>query len=326
MSSGRRTKTPRNQIETADAGKGNIDVREAVPRRQRIVRAELVIRPRIDAPPALRNPEHVREGIDDAQRDRIKRRAVDDGAIVHRVAPEIEKERRALAHRTTQVPAVLLQQKRRLLLRVWITGIPEVVREVEGLRAMKLIGSWPGQYLDTAGAQPVVFRRERILIDSDLADRLFRWSLAATESIDKDRCATRPGARTSNSDQFGDEIIWIVRERLQIVAAKHRRTGVVRRFGSHSGSTILDRYLLHDPDQFQPKIQCLNPRPNHNFHRLGRQIRCGSLHSVVAGNYTGDGIRSVICCGGRLWASPGSGERYLCAGYDRARFISDHTA
>src|SRR5438552_1755365 len=82
--------------------------------------------------------------------------------------------------------------------------------------------------------------------------------------------------------------------RFQIIADKHRLTVAVRPFGSHSGSTILDRYLLHDPDQFQPKIQCLNPRPNPNFLRLDRKIRCARLDSVVAGNYTGDGIRSVI--------------------------------
>ena len=118
----------------------------------------MVIRARIDAEAALRDAEHVCERIDDAQCDGIECRAVDNGSIVCGVPADIHKERGALAHRAAEVPAVFPEQKRRLLLGVRITRVPKVLSEIEKSGAVKLIGSRPGQYLDPARADSVVFR------------------------------------------------------------------------------------------------------------------------------------------------------------------------
>ncbi len=164
---------------------------ETVPQRQGIVGADLVIRARITSDAALRDSKDIGERINDAECGGVKDRPVDNGSVVNGVPAEIGKERSALAYWPTQVRASFFKQKRRLLRRVRITRIPEVVSVIEKSGAVKLICSRPGQYLDPSRANSVVFRGEWILINADLANGFPGAQLAAAESINKNGGAAR---------------------------------------------------------------------------------------------------------------------------------------
>src|SRR5882672_9315696 len=109
------------------------------------------------------------------------------------MALDVEEERAALVDRSAEIASVLLQQKRRLLLRVRITRIPEGVPEVVEARSVKLVGPRLGEDFDSAVAELVEFRRKRILVDADLANGLLGRKLASAESVDEDGAATRTG-------------------------------------------------------------------------------------------------------------------------------------
>ena len=51
---------------------------------------------------------------------------------------------------------------------------------------MKFIGAGLGENLDSTETQFVVFRREGILVDADLANRILRRQLATAESVNVD--------------------------------------------------------------------------------------------------------------------------------------------
>src|SRR5206468_8522111 len=112
-------------------------------------------------------------------------------------------------------------------------------------------------------------------------------------------------------NQLGDEIIRIVGKRLQIVAGKTCRAGVIRRFGSPRNRAILDGHLLRHRGHFQLKIQYLNPRPKRELERRRREIRRGGLRKIVARSNAGERIRSVVTSYGRTRTSPGGGEYYF---------------
>ena len=184
---------------------------------QSVIMGQLQIGTRIDCPSPLRNEKYVGEWTDDVQRG-IERRTIDYGAIIHSVPPEIDEERGALSYRTADIADVLLKEKWSLLLRIGIPRIPEVVRDIEAFGAVVSIRSGLCEDLDPPGADLVIFRRKRVLIDADLANRLLRRYLAIGKTVDENRSAARPCARTGNRDEIGDQIVGVIRKRLEIVA------------------------------------------------------------------------------------------------------------
>src|SRR5262245_29272916 len=141
-----------------------------VAKRQRFSVVELIVHARVDRNAALRRLGRVGEGADHAQSLRVESDRVDDGAVVNRVPPDVQKERRPFVERAAQIPAVLLQQERRLLLRVRIARIPEIMSEVVEPRSAKLVGPRLGEDLNAAQTKLIVFWRERILVDANLAN------------------------------------------------------------------------------------------------------------------------------------------------------------
>src|SRR5262249_7442155 len=125
---------------------------------QRVIRGELKIAARTDRPSTLRDEEYIGVWTDDVQGRGVQCCAVDDGAIVDSIPPEIDEEGGAPSHRATDIADVLLQEERRLLLRVGIPRIPEVVRDIETFGAVVSICSGFRQDLDPSGADLVVFR------------------------------------------------------------------------------------------------------------------------------------------------------------------------
>ncbi len=245
----------RHQVETADARVQQIGPQESVAQDQRVVRVDLVVHARAEADAPLRHSKDVRVRIDDPQRRRIERDPVDDGPVVHRVAPNVEEEGGALVKRPAHAPAVFFEDERRLLLRVRVAGIPETVAEVEVPGAVKFVSPRLGEDFDAAVAQLVEFRRERIRIDPDLANRLLRGELSAAESVDENRPAARPRRRTGQRLQVRLKIIRIVRQRVQIGAFDHQRAGVARRIGRDARpGTRLHGHLLRSGRNFELQV------------------------------------------------------------------------
>src|SRR5438067_13640369 len=93
--------------------------------------------------------------------------------------------------------------KRGFLVGVRVAGVPFVGREVVAQVAAELVRARLGKDLDAAISQTIVLRGERILIDSDLPDRVFGRQFPATEAIDEYRPAIRPGRRSGESLKVG---------------------------------------------------------------------------------------------------------------------------
>src|SRR5579859_472484 len=175
----------RDQVEAADAGILDIHVRIPVAEGKRVVRRELIIHARAHADTTLWHAENIRERIAD-ERSGIERNGIDDGAVIHRVAADVQKKRRTLVDGPAQVAAILLKHERGFLRGVRIARVPDIVGEIVEARTVKLVRARLGENLDAAVAELVVFGRERILVDADLADGILGGKLAAAEAIDID--------------------------------------------------------------------------------------------------------------------------------------------
>ena len=78
-----------------------------------------------------------------------------------------------------------------------IARIENCVAKGECRTAVKLSRARPGENLNVAESDSFEFCRERILIDDNLANRLFvGHAIARCESIDEDLCAARAGRRS----------------------------------------------------------------------------------------------------------------------------------
>jgi hypothetical protein len=106
-----------------------------------------------------------------------------------------------LPNGTAQVAAQFVQREGRLLRGVRVTRVPEIVREIVAHRGVEFLRTGLGEDLDPAEAQLVELRRERILVDANLADRFLGRKLAATESVDENLAAIRPSRRPGQREQ-----------------------------------------------------------------------------------------------------------------------------
>ena len=122
---------------------------------------------------------------------------------------------------------------------------------------MKLIRSRFRQDFNPAVPEFVVFRGEGVLIDSNLADGGFWRKLPGGEAINVDLTAVRTGGRTSESLEFGLQLVGIVGKRLKIFALHNHRSSVIRRIDIDFGRGIGNlHFFLFDLDD-QPNVQLL---------------------------------------------------------------------
>ena len=77
-----------------------------------------------------------------------------------------------LAQRTAERAAEVPQKERGLLTGIRIARIEDIVAEIEIHVSSKLVRAGLGEDLDASEAEPVEFRRKRVLIDSNFADRI----------------------------------------------------------------------------------------------------------------------------------------------------------
>jgi hypothetical protein len=202
--------TGRHQIEAPHSGMLDIRVRKGIADRKSVDWCQLVINARAHSNPALRNPEHLRIRINDRERIRVQSCPVDDRAIVNGGAIDGKKKRRNPAQRTLQAAAIFLQQERRFLRCVRIPGIPDIIAEVVVAGTVEFIRARLGENLDSSQAQLVILGRNRVLVDSDFANRILGGKLTAAESIDKDGIAARPCRRPGQRLEIRAEILRII--------------------------------------------------------------------------------------------------------------------
>ena len=93
---------------------------------------------------------------------------------------------------------------------------------------MKLVGAWLGEDFDSSVTELVVFGGKRILIDANLANRRLGRKLSGCESIDIKLPAIGPGRRPGQRFQVRLQLIRIVGQRFQILAAEHDRARIIR--------------------------------------------------------------------------------------------------
>ncbi len=167
---------------------------------------------------------------------------------------------------------------------------------------MKFVCAWLGEDFDAAITQLVVFRRKRILVDANLANGIFRRQLASAESINKNGTAIGTGRGSGQRLEILLQVFWVIRQRLQVVATDHQRTGVVRSFCSHAGSrVVLHGHLLHGRGDLQLKIQRLHAAAQGYFGRLRhREVRRRCQYTVIPRHQTGERVRSITPSGKSL--------------------------
>jgi hypothetical protein len=200
---------------------------------------------------------------------RIHRNCINNGPVIHPVLLGIDREGRPFSERATPIALELIQQKRGLVRRVRIPGIPECVAEIPLSGAPVLIEAGLREDFDPAISQLVVLRRERILIDANFTDGLLGRQLPAAESIDEDGSAIGTGGGTGKRLQIRREIIRIVRQGIEVGSAQHQGARITRRIRAQGGGgSLLNRHFLCHRFDLQHQVQYLRPGFEVDFHRL----------------------------------------------------------
>ena len=131
--------------------------------------------------------------------------------IVHDATLEIDKERRfPFRNRSTQTAAKVTYLKRRATRRKRIARVETLVGEIERRAASELVGSGARQDVDTA-RRLIVLSRKRILVDANLANRIFRRKTPAGETVDEYLSAVWSNRWTSQGLQRCRELVRIER-------------------------------------------------------------------------------------------------------------------
>src|SRR6267378_6423669 len=129
----------------------------------------------------------------DAGQVRRQHDGVHDGNFVDVAPLKIEEERCLLVNRPAYVAVVDGRIVGRLLADEWVAGIECRTVALYGNLSVVLVGAGFGEDLDTAISKFVVFRRERILINSDLTNRRLGRKLSSRKSVNVDLASVRSG-------------------------------------------------------------------------------------------------------------------------------------
>jgi hypothetical protein len=187
------------------------------------------------------------------------------------------------------------------LLRVGIPRIPKAVAEVVKAGPPEPVGSGLGENLDAAIAKPVVFGRERILIDPDFTDRILGGHLAAAKPIDVNRAAVGAGRRTRQRLQVRLKVLGTVGQGLQVSTVDRQRAGIAGplRRDPRPGA-LLHGHVLDSCSHPQLEVQSAPPGFKRDLHGLWEcQVRSGRLDGIVAGDQSRERVAAVASAGGR---------------------------
>src|SRR5580704_3064941 len=227
----------RQKTQIAHALVVQIVPRVAVAHGQRVVLAELIIDARADAKTVLRSDEDavVRR---DQKAARIYIETVDDVSVINVAILNIQEEGCFLAQRPAERPAEVSLRERRFRRGVGVAGIPNGIAEVGIDVSVQLVGARFREDFDAPIPELVVFGRERVLIDANLADGILARQGAAGETIDVNLSAARSSGWSGQRLQIGLQIVGIVRQGLQIGSPQHQGTRILGRVHAHLGARV----------------------------------------------------------------------------------------
>src|ERR1039458_8112862 len=155
--------------------------------------------------------------------------------------------------------------------RVWIARVPKVVGEIPLRRSAILVGARLGEDFDLAVAQLVILRRERVLVDANLADGFLRRELAAAEAIHEDGSAVGAGRGSRQGREVGSQIVRIVGKRFEVGAAQHHGAGAARGIGGQRlPGRVLHRQTLGKTPSPERQVQGLRTGEQRHPGRLGQ--------------------------------------------------------
>src|ERR1019366_3631042 len=92
--------------------------------------------------------------------------------------------------------------------------------------AMVIIGPRLGENFDAAVTELVIFRREWILINANLANRRFWRKLASRKTVNVELAAVRSRGRPGQRLQVGEQFVGIVGQRVQLLTGDDDRSGI----------------------------------------------------------------------------------------------------
>ncbi len=196
----------------------------------------------------------------------------------------------------------------------------------EGL-AVEFVRPRLGENLDSSMTKFVVFRRKRILIDANLTNGRFRGECAGRETIDVNLAAIRARGRASKRLKLGLQLIGIIRERFQVLAAHDHHVGVVGRSNIDLRRRIRNlHFFLFDLNE-QPNIQLLGLSGENLdvFLRENGETLGYSFQGVRPGNESFEFVEAVAVGGGIQRGAACSRQANSGFGDHSARGIRDNT-
>ena len=159
----------------------------------------------------------------------------------------------------------------------WITCIESSIAELEARFAPVTVGARLGEHLHAAVSEPVIFGRERVLIDSNLADRCFGRQSAAGKAVDKDFAAARTHGRTSQRLQILFQSVSIIRQRFQRFSLHDHCAGIACRIDSDFALIRHRDFRLHSRKHQTDAVISYPARGNRNL----RLVSCESRHGDI---------------------------------------------
>ncbi len=194
----------------------------------------------------------------------------------------------------------------------------------------KKVGSRLGENLDVAGSQGVEFGRKGILIDADFADSVFtgQSAVAGGESVDENLPSVGASGRSGERHQIRDQIVGVVCDRVQIVAAHHLSRSALSRIGAHDRCDGVGHGDLL-AFQRQAHLDIEYRRSRIDVHGRGISLResgRGGFYGIHARRQSGQDIRTVIAGRGGQRLAPFAGGRDGGSGNRCSRLIGDRAS
>src|SRR5258708_4818492 len=132
----------------------------------------------------LGNVEDVRVGVDNRQRNGIYDGAIDDGAVVGRIATGVQGKCGVLVQWAHKTGPIFPEEKRRFDACVRIARVQRRTADVEEGVSMKPVRAGFGEDFDSSQAEFVELGREGILLDAHLPTGILGRQLSRTEAVD----------------------------------------------------------------------------------------------------------------------------------------------
>ena len=146
-----------------------------------------------------------------------------------------------------------------------------------------MVGAGLGENLYPAEAGLVALRRERVVVDAYLADRVLRGDAPALEAVNQNLAAVRPDRGAGERRERRGQLFGVVGQGFEVFALQHDRAGALvinvdRRLGGDRHLLLFERDAERDLAEVVATGADLHVRL-----LVGREARRGGAHGVGAG-------------------------------------------